>query len=701
MATELEKLTVQLSANIKSFENSMNRAVGISNSSASKIEKRIKSMGKTLSSSFAGLGVGKLAGLAAGLLTVTEITKAADAYTNLGNRLRALGVEGERTAQTQDEIVKIAIRARAPLESVGQLYTKLLSTTKELGVSQAAVGVATETISKGFILSGTSASEAASASQQLSQALASGVLRGDEFNSIMENSPLLAQAIAKEFGVTVSALRSMAEAGDLVSDRVFKAIIDSAPDIEKAFSKSIPTVEQALTNLGTSLATLVGKMDQTVGASQRVAGAFQAMANIINGLAINDPLAAAQARLKDAQQQLSGSPTTTNRVGQAMGGGSPATGRQRSALLVRVATEQANIERMAVQRINDGATAAVEQYSVDTQSGLDFGTGIAVPGAPTPTARPTDLGKKKTGGGSKIPARTADDRFGADIQATKDRTAALAEEQAMIGQGLVAQESRRVALELEQAALYDLREEARRKGEKDLESIALAPEQVAKIKEVSDAYAEQSVSLRKAQDAYGDINDIGRDAVGGLISDLRNGTSAAEALSNALDGVLDKLIDMALNSLFDPAGGNILGKIFGFSSGGSVGSGGIGHMAGGGKVRGPGTGTSDTAGLFALSNEEFVVKAKQAKKYRSLLEAINNGTITKLATGGSVGRSSGVVTTTRSGNSSSSLPITVVVEGARGNTEIQQMVRAGVQQGLGQYDKRLPGRIQDIQYRSA
>jgi len=642
MADKTDDLIISISTDTANIRRQLKKLESDIAGTTNRVEREFSTMGKKIDASMSrlattikasiGSSLKGWAGAAAGIITVAEITKAADAYTNLGNRLRALGVEGEGVARTQNEIVAIAMRARAPLEGVGQLYTRLLSTTAELGVSQAAVGVATETITKGFILSGTAAAEASSASRQFSQALASGVLRGDEFNSIMENAPPIAKAIAAEFGVNVSALREMAEAGELVADRVFNAIIKSAPDIERAFSTSIPTVDQALSNLGTSLATIVGKMDQAVGASGRVAQAFQAMAGIINGLAISDPVAAAQGQLAETQRRLN-----VNTTGRPARGGMSAAGV--TELRTQLAADEAALEKQVVARIDAVATAAIEAYGGGAQDGLNFSGGIAMPGAPTPTARPADLGKRqKKAGGAKVPRRDADDRFTADIQAVRDRTAALAAEQQMIGQGAAVQESRRVALELEQSALYDLREEARRKGETDLASIELAPEQIAAIKQVADAYGQQTAALGDARQTFGDINDMGRSALGGFVSDLRQGTSAAEALSNALDGVLDKMLDMALNSLFDAGGGGgVLGALFGgLATGGSVGAGGIGHAATGGGIRGRGTGTSDSIPMM-LSNGEFVVRASQARKFGPLLDAINSGRIGRMASGGPVG----------------------------------------------------------------
>src|SRR5690606_17759855 len=104
---------------------------------------------------------------------------------------------------------------------------------------------------------GSSASEANSSVRQFSQAMASGVLRGDEFNSIMENSPRLARALADGLNVPVGALRKMAEEGELTSDRVVAAIESQSEVIEREFQKVPLTVSRATQKVRNALLKLV------------------------------------------------------------------------------------------------------------------------------------------------------------------------------------------------------------------------------------------------------------------------------------------------------------------------------------------------------------------------------------------------------------------------------------------------------------
>lgn len=647
-------LVARMELRLRDFEKQLKRAGGMADNGLGQVERRARTaannidrqfstIGKRIGASFAGIGAiggaGVLGALAGGL-AIGAISKAADAYTNLGNRLRALGIEGEKTARTQDEIVQIALRSRTSLESVGELYTRLLSTTQELGVSQAEVGRATEIISKGFAISGASAGEAASASLQLSQAFASGVLRGEEFNAIMENSQPLAKAIAKEFGVTTGQLRAMAEAGDLVAGRVFQAIIKSGPEIEAAYSKSIPTVEQALGNLGTALATLAGKMDQSIGLSQRVSGAFTAMANTINNLVVRDPLADAVAKMQESERALGlrdggAARPGGNRPPQPSGStlppspGRAAPGSANTMWQARLEAQRKEVERLTIQRIDEVAQAAIREYGGGAQAGLDFGEGISAPGAPLPPTRPADLGRS----GSKSTVAT----YKEIQQAADERIAQLRVEQQALGMTTAAAEAFRLEAELLNQAAQ--------------EGIKLTPKQLEDLKAKAAAYGEISAQIEQTRTKQQEMDQAIADAKGmttnffsGIGQDLLSGVSAVDALKDAFGRLEQQLLDMALNVL--------LQKLFAMLLPGAGPTniiGGAGPMAvptfgkaTGGPISGPGTGTSDTAGLFALSNGEYVVKASAARQNRALLDAINSGTsrVTRMAAGGPVGRSS-------------------------------------------------------------
>lgn len=176
-------------------------------------------------------------------------------------------------------------------------------------------------------------------------------------------------------------------------------------------------------------------------------------------------------------------------------------------------------------------------------------------------------GRRKSGGGSKSVKQTTDSRFDADIQAVRDRTAALIEEQTIISLGYREQEKRRMALDLEQSALADLREEARRKGQTDLESIKLSAAQRAKIDEASEAYSRQADALRQVEEAQGRAEDAAREFYDSFKSNVLDAVTGAKSLKDALVSVAKQLGSMLLSrgfdQLFQPSTGGSGGGLFG------------------------------------------------------------------------------------------------------------------------------------------
>ncbi|ESY58319.1 MULTISPECIES: hypothetical protein [unclassified Mesorhizobium] len=176
----------------------------------------------------------------------------------------------------------------------------------------------------------------------------------------------------------------------------------------------------------------------------------------------------------------------------------------------------------------------------------------------------------------------------------------------------------------------------------------ITPELTATIDEIARSYASASTEAQKLADSQDktrataqEMSGLGRDVLGGFISDLRAGASASDMLVNALGKIEDKLLDIALNAIFSTGGGGIMGiigSLFGFSGGGLVKSDAWAGMrlAGGGHVRGPGTSTSDSIPIMG-SDGEFMVNAKATKKHRALIEAINDDRLPAFAAGGLVG----------------------------------------------------------------
>ncbi len=218
-----------------------------------------------------------------------DLAQTADAYNNLQARIKLATGEGVAFEAAFDGVSAIAQRTSSALESTGNLFTKLAESGKSAGLgTEAAIAQAlalTETVNQAVQLSGASAGASDAAITQLIQGLQGGVLRGDEFNSVMEQSPRLAKALADGLGTTTGELRKMAEAGQLSSDVVIKALKGQADTVAAEFSKLPPTVGRALENLATSWTLYVGETDKATGASSLAASAISGLANNLSTIA--------------------------------------------------------------------------------------------------------------------------------------------------------------------------------------------------------------------------------------------------------------------------------------------------------------------------------------------------------------------------------------------------------------------------------
>ncbi len=241
--------------------------------------KRAERGALTMGSAFRVLS-GVLGGLA-----LTSIARAvlgvADSMKSMESRLRLVTNSSKELAETQKELFAVSQRSRVEYASTIDLYTRLARSTKTLGTSQADLLKVTEAINQSFVISGTSAASTQAALIQLGQAFASGTLRGEELNSVMEQAPRLAEAIASGLGVTIGELRRLGAEGKLTSEQVFNALKKSAEGINAEFKRMPVTTGQAFTQLGNSIAKAIGDIDKMTDASQSVANAVSGIARAI------------------------------------------------------------------------------------------------------------------------------------------------------------------------------------------------------------------------------------------------------------------------------------------------------------------------------------------------------------------------------------------------------------------------------------
>jgi len=787
MATDLEKLVVQLSADIKQYQRGMQDAMGVTNKQARAIEARWRQANKNLDGIGRGMAqslIAPLAGIGAAIGT-REILSYADAWTRAGNLVAAAGQVAGRSGRSLEGINQIAQDTRSGFSETAELYARILRSTAGVADSENDVARATEIVNKAFKAGGAGASEMAAGILQLSQGLSSGVLQGDELRSVRENAPLLAQAIADYFGVTLAGMKKLGEEGKLTSDKVFQAILASKSKIDGAFNATSQTIEDAVTRVNNAFTQYIGQSDQGLGASGRLTAGLNALADNFDrvadvtlkvasiiaaalvgrsiagmiaklgiatnavtafvaalrtasiataiggigaaagplGLLIGGTVAAAlalyysrtqdatvgskeyAAALKQVEAAAKAAAPAVKAVGEgassdsAFAGaykkvaddlaaalvpaqqavqsfidiwkGSDAAGEAQLAKIQKLLSEVAKGEapvsslKAAIEelgRLNAFAkiagdlnallggidTAAGKFDALNTQLKLNqlekqfapfaaeaqydetqrkiakaakdyiadatrrskltkdqlaleeeiarvkkdaSGKSVQLTDAQAKEAARVNLAgnDRRSAEGKKV-ARTADSRFDQDIQGVRDRTAALIEEQRIIGVDTEKQEARRLALDLQQSALKRLREEARQKGGTDLDNIKLSDEHRAKIEAVAAAYGKQYAELEKLNGPLATFarqsTDVGKALDASLAGSLDRFSddladvvlktkSVADAIKSMTDLILKEFIKIALKkAILGPIAGLLsggigsIGKVLGFDDGG-------------------------------------------------------------------------------------------------------------------------------------
>lgn len=233
---------------------------------------------RSLASAAAGLAGPLLAAFA-----TKSLYDASEAYSTLTNRMKLVTSNATELAEAQKAVFSIAQSAYQPLTATAELYQRIATNQKELKLTGEGVAGVVGTISKTLAISGASAASANAALIQLGQAFASGVLRGEELNSVMEQAPALAQAIAAGMGKTVGELRSLGAAGLLTADAVVKALQAQRGAVDALFARTSATIGNSLTALGNSTTSFIGQLDQATGSSASLAKSILSLSSAIDG----------------------------------------------------------------------------------------------------------------------------------------------------------------------------------------------------------------------------------------------------------------------------------------------------------------------------------------------------------------------------------------------------------------------------------
>jgi tape measure domain-containing protein len=229
LAVRLRLNSAQFQKDIGKVDRRMKKLSGSMRRSANMFNSQLGALGATFASGF-GLG---------------QLKDAADTMVNLRNKMGATYDTSQEVAQGMLDIKRVARESRSDLDSVGTLYQRIAVSTKQMSTTQEEVAAITQVVSNSFLLSGTTASEAANSARQFAQGLASGTLRGDEFRSVSENNVVLTRMLAEGLNKTVGQLRLFSHAGGLTAETMLPILMNNLEGTTLAVTKMRLNIGQA------------------------------------------------------------------------------------------------------------------------------------------------------------------------------------------------------------------------------------------------------------------------------------------------------------------------------------------------------------------------------------------------------------------------------------------------------------------------
>ncbi|EOC0107568.1 phage tail tape measure protein [Cronobacter dublinensis] len=295
MAT-LRELIIKISANSQSFQSEISRASRMGSDyyktmeqggrrAAAATRETQRSLGE-LNAQLASvkLSAAGMAGAFAGAFATGQLIHYADTWNQLNGRLRLASSSAQDFTTAQQSLMSISQRTGTSFEANANLYSRIAQSLRDAGYASADVANVTETVATSLKLSGASTEEASSVITQLSQALGSGVLRGEEFNAIMESGGRLAKFLADGLHTTIGGLRNMANNGELTTDKIVPLLTNVA-QLRKEFDTLPASISGSAQKVENAFMAWVGGANQAVGASSTLSGVLDGLAENIDSVA--------------------------------------------------------------------------------------------------------------------------------------------------------------------------------------------------------------------------------------------------------------------------------------------------------------------------------------------------------------------------------------------------------------------------------
>ncbi|HEC5313568.1 TPA: phage tail tape measure protein [Citrobacter freundii] len=437
----LRELIIKISANSQSFQSEIARASrmgadyyrtmqngGRQSAAAARESERALS---DLTKGFASAG--KAAAAASAAFATGKIVQIADEWNSVNARLKQASPSADDFAASQRQLMEISQRTGTAFADNANLFSRAAASMREYGYSSDEVLKITEAVSTGLKLSGANTQEASSVITQFSQALAQGVLRGEEFNAVNESGDRVIRALAAGMGVARKDLKSMADQGQLTIDKVVPALVGQLDNLQDEF-KSLPqTVSGSLQKVTNSFMQWVGGIDQATGATAGLSGGLDSLAQTLDAFTSS----AVSGALNDVADNMS---TITTVAGALVGVGlarylsgvvtsaTSATGAlisaAKSEVALAVAQDKAAQSAVAASRaeVYRAQQAVQSSRSADVQAAQQEKVAAAEAKVTAAQARLTTALASGTAT-EKVRARTALERAQAGLVAAKNADA--------------------------------------------------------------------------------------------------------------------------------------------------------------------------------------------------------------------------------------------------------------------------------------
>ncbi|HBM2786979.1 TPA: tape measure protein, partial [Enterobacter hormaechei subsp. xiangfangensis] len=286
----LRELIIKISANSQSFQSEIARASRMGadyyrtmqngGRQAAAAARESESALSDLTTGFASAG--KAAAAASAAFATGKIVQIADEWNSVNARLKQASSSADDFAASQRQLMEISQRTGTAFADNANLFSRAAASMREYGYSSDEVLKITEAVSTGLKLSGANTQEASSVITQFSQALAQGVLRGEEFNAVNEAGDRVIRALAAGMGVARKDLKSMADQGQLTIDKVVPALMSQLGSLQGEFASMPQTVSGSLQKVTNSFMAWVGGVNQATGATDALSGGLDGVAQTLD-----------------------------------------------------------------------------------------------------------------------------------------------------------------------------------------------------------------------------------------------------------------------------------------------------------------------------------------------------------------------------------------------------------------------------------